>query len=99
MPDIWIVSPENDEQLKAGSLRIRGTVKPDAPEPVVMISSEDGDEEFSLLPTNYSAVPTAGGWLTWSVVVDLEPGSYTVAARASDDPDEEIESKAFTVVS
>lgn len=97
MPEVWIVTPENDEQVGAGSLRIRGTVKPDAPPPIVAIKGAEGDTAYSLTPTHYSAVPTAGGWLTWSVVVELEPGSYIVTADAAGDTQDEIESKAFTV--
>lgn len=78
-----ILEPLAEQQLTAGKVRIRGWAMGSAARRVtrVELSADEGDNwtDARILPQE-----SAWTWTFWEAVLDLAPGDYTLAVRATD---------------
>lgn len=99
MPALWITSPKNAAQLRAGPLVIIGTVKPGLGVPVVRITDIDTDVVVAETSAQTSTGVNSEGWRVWSVNLQLQPGDYDVSAsvRGGTPPTLSSENKSVRV--
>lgn len=99
MPELWISSPSNNEEVEQGPVVFAGTVKPDVGEPIVTFTDIATGNVVAEVSAQTSTGVNAEGWRVWSVRVTLAPGSYDVRAVVTfgNPPVTTSENKSVTV--
>ncbi len=78
-----IVSPQADEVVSAGSVRVRGWAMGAGGRAITALQvSADGGDHW--LAARVTAGGAAWAWSLWEVTVELDPGAHTLVVRAVD---------------